>query len=334
MSLIVVGTNHKISPIAIREKVSFSKKGIKEALLHLADCSGIKAGVIISTCNRVELYADTSDIETGVQSLKALLGIEPYLYTYIGKSAIEHLFEVACGLDSQIIGETQILEQVRAAWQQAKVMETTNRFLDTIFAKAIEVSPKVRQQTGICQGKVSLASIVMELIKTRYTCLKNKKVLLIGTGKICTLVVKYLKKEELKAVFIANRTYGKAKELAGCISAEVLRFGRLKEKLKDADIVISATSSPHLILKKEDLKGLNKPLLIIDLAVPRDVDPQARQIKGISIFDLDDLGVIIEQNLKARRQSIPDAAETIKKEVENLCLISRLEREPAAAPLL
>ena len=340
--LILVGTNHKYSPVEIREKLSFLKKGLKQALISLAGLAGIKAIVILSTCNRVELYASTPDTDTGIETLKAFLSdyhhqgslrIEPYLYTYIGKEAIRHLFQVSAGLDSQIIGETQILEQVRFAFGEARTVEATDRLLYTIFAHAIRVSLKVRQESGIAKGKVSIASIIAGLIKTRYGCIKNKRILIIGVGKISELITRYIKEEGAKTVFIANRTYAKAWQLARRMGAEVVRFDRLKEKLLDTDIIMSAAASPHFILKKEDLRDIKNPLLIIDLAVPRDVDPQVKYMEGISLFCLDDLDFIIENNLQSRRQSMPQALDIINKEVENLCSGERLELEPEAAPL-
>ena len=342
MNLIAVGTNHKYSPVEIREKLSFFKKGLKKALISLAGFAGVKAIVILSTCNRVELYASTQDTDTGIKTLKAFLSahhhqgslrIEPYLYTYIGKEAIRHLFQVSAGLDSQIIGESQILEQVRFAFGEARTVEAADRLLDTIFAHAMRVSLRVRQESGIAKGKVSIASIIAGLIKTRYGCIKNKRILIIGVGKISELITRYIKDEGAKTVFIANRTYAKAWQLARCMGAEVVRFDRLKEKLLDTDIIISATASPHFILKKEDLRDIKNPLLIIDLAVPRDVDPQVKYMQGISLFCLDDLDFIIENNLQSRRQSMPQALDIINKEVENLCWSERLELEPEAAPL-
>lgn len=339
MNLVLVGTNHKISPIEIREKLSLSQGGLKEALFRLADYPEIKGIVIISTCNRVEFYATVQDIEAGIKALKdfiskyncpPLSNLEPYLYTYIGKSAVRHLFRVLCGLDSQIVGELQILEQVRSAWQQAKAIEVTDAFLNMLFERAVKLSLKVRQETDISRGKISIGSIVLELIKTKYNYLSDKKILIIGVGKISELVVKYLKKEKPKAVFISNRTYEGALELAGHIGAQVLRFDRLKEKLNDTDIIISATSSPHLILKKEDLAEIKKPLLIIDLAVPRDVEPGIKYIEGINLFTLDDLDFIIEKNLHKRKEAMPEAEELIEKEVENLYLTEPLAFWPTS----
>ncbi len=342
MSIITVGTSHKYSPIAVREKLSFTQKSLRGALCGLLGLSNIRGAVVLSTCNRVELYVSTPDADTGIIALKRFLAachsqepadIEPYLYTYIGKQAARHLFYVASGLDSQVIGEEQILGQVKSAYLQAKQVEATDRALDSLFTQAIKTSLKVRQDTGISGGKVSLASIALELLKKEYGNLKDKRILIIGVGKISAATAKYLKAEEAKTVFIANRTFEKAVELAKYLDASVVRFDELKERLGDTDIVISATSSPHLILRKEDLALVKKPLFIIDLAVPRDVEPGIRNISGIRLFDLDGLSSIIQENLNRRIQDVPLAKEIIEKEVENLCRIEFLESEPAAACL-
>lgn len=342
MSLVIVGTNHKYSPIRIRERLWFSKKSLKDALRKLGELEGINAVVILSTCNRVELYADVKDLDLGIRTLEEFLSrchfqalpkIRPYLYTYIGKEAILHLFNVAAGIDSQILGESQILEQVRCALEEAKEAGVSNAFLSRIFTKAIESAMKVKSKTGISEGNISVASIVIDLIREKFASLKNKKILIIGVGKISQLVVRELKNEETKVVFIANRTYERARELAGYIDAEVLKFEQLRQRLSEADIIISATSSPHLVLKKEDLIDTKKPLLIIDLAVPRDVAEEVKFIKGVKLYSLDELSFVIEKSLENRRKEIPKVEEIIKKELEDLCLSEPLELEPERACL-
>ena len=342
MSLVLTGTNHKHCPIAIREKLSFTQRGLKEALLNLRGVIGARGVVILSTCNRVELYTDL-EAEEGAGILKKFLAdyrhldlakIEPYLYVYTAKAAILHLFAVASGLDSQIIGESQILEQVRFAYAQARAAEATSEYLEAVFNNALRASLRVRQQTGISEGSVSIASLVWELIKTKYSSIKDKKILIIGVGKITELVTRYLKGQYAQMIFIANRTFEKAARLAEGIGAKALRLEALKEELPEADIVISATASPHLILKKEDFLNIKKKMLVIDLAVPRDVEAEVRNIEGVSLFSLDGLDFIIEKNLRVRTQNIPAALEILKEEVENLCStkLSELEREGVLLP--
>ncbi len=334
---IVVGTNHRYSPIEIRERLYLSQKDLKEILTDLMENRKINSGVILSTCNRIEVYVTCKDLGWGVSVLRdffrsyglrqGLVNIDSFLYTYINKEAMRHLFEVASGVDSQIIGETQILEQVRSAWLKAKIWGATDRLLDIIFEKAIETSLKVREKTNISRGKVSIGSVVIEIIKTRYSLLSDKRILIIGVGKISELVIRYLRGESAKAVFIANRTYERACKLADYINAEALRFDGLRERLKDADIIISATSSPHLILKKEDILEVinhrlstidHRPILIIDIAVPRDVDPEVKGIKGIELFDLESLNFLIEKNLEKRKKEIPYAKQVIEEELARI----------------
>ncbi|MCM8792507.1 MAG: glutamyl-tRNA reductase [Candidatus Omnitrophica bacterium] len=331
MNFILLGINHKSASLMIREKYSFSPGKLSEILLELSQKPVFKGVIILSTCNRLEIYAITDSVEKVREYLFFLLridrGEQNYFYFLQDREAIFQLLLVASGLDSQIIGETQILEQVRMAWRKAKELETTHRMLDMIFAKAIEVSIKVRSQTEVSHGKVSLGSIVLELLKTKFSSLEDKRILIIGVGKISELVVKYLSKEKVKVLFITNRTYEKAKELANFIQGEAVRFEQLKKRLKETDIVISATSSPHLILKKEEvLEAIShkqlaisfQPLLIIDLAIPRDVDPELKKINGVSLFDLEDLNFLIEKNLEKRRKALPQAKEIIEEELEKL----------------
>ena len=347
MNFLVVGTNHKYSPLEIRERLAFSKGKIKVALLNLVDSPWIKGAVILSTSHRVELYASTQDLEVGGRILKTfltdyhnqdLVKIEPYLYTYTDKGGILHLFKVSGGLDSKIIGELQILDQVRSAFEEAKNSGCVDSDLNRIFSYALKIGRRVREETQISEGDASLGSIVIDLIKEKLGSLKDKKILIIGAGKVSELIVKYLKEENISAVFVSNRNFEKAKELANYSGGEAIKFVQLKEKLKEAEVIITATASPHFILRKEDIlesfnhrsSAIDRPILIIDLAVPRDVEPEIKFIKGVELFCLEDMDFIIERKLEKRRQAIPAALKIINEEVENLCL--EWEPEPALWP--
>lgn len=345
----MVGTNHKYSPLEIRERLAFSRGRIKAALLNLVDSPWIKGAVILSTCHRVELYASTPDLEIGDKILKPFLSdyhnqelvkIDPYLYCYIDKEAILHLFKVAGGLDSKVIGEFQILDQVRSAFEEAKNSGCVDSDLNRIFSYALKTGRRVREETQISEGDASLGSIVIDLIKEKLGSLKDKKILIIGAGKVSELISKYLKEENVLAIFVSNRNFEKAKELANYSGGEAIKFVQLKEKLKEAEVIITATASPHFILKKEDiqevlnyrLSTLDPRLLIIDLAVPRDVEPEVKYLKGVELFCLDNLDFIIKRKLEKRRQAIPTALKIIKEEVENLCQLRELEWEPEPVP--
>ncbi|MBI5143572.1 MAG: glutamyl-tRNA reductase, partial [Candidatus Omnitrophica bacterium] len=252
--------------------------------------------------------------------------LAPYLYRYVGEDALSHLFKVASGLDSQVLGETQVLGQVRQFYEEAKRYGYTDDLLDGAFNAAIEVGKLVRVKTKISEGRVSIGNVATALIKKEIKELRYKKVLIIGLGKISNLVIKYLAEEGLRAIIVSNRTYEKAVKMAESICGRAIRFNKLKKYLKDADIVISATSSPHVILKKEDIlealsfkpKALSQKLLIIDLALPRDIDPNVKNIEGVRLFNLDDLKSVVGKNIEKRNLEAVRAGIIIEQEVKRL----------------
>lgn len=315
-NFIVIGTNHKKSPLGIREKMSLTKNGITDALSLLREIKGIEGAVILSTCNRIEFYVSgkTDMVKDFIYEYYEMSypELEPYLYTYTDIDAIRHLFYVASGLDSQIVGETQILGQVRNAYEMAK----TDTLIDRIFTNAIQVGRRVRQETKISLGNVSIGSVAVDMIKEKNASLKGKKILIVGVGKVSSLVVKYLYKEKVDAVFVSNRTYEKALELAKEINGKAVRFDKLKEYIEHADIIISTTNCPHTILDKEDFKKYKKPLLIVDLAIPRDVSPDVKKLDGINLLCLDDLEEVIGENINKKKNAIPFAEGIIKEELE------------------
>lgn len=344
MSFVVVGTNHKYSPIEIRERISFSKSRLKPALSWLLESEGLGGAVMLSTCNRIEVYASTSCTEIGVDRLKLkeflsryheidTIKIDSYLYSYQGLDAIWHLFEVASGLDSQVLGETQILGQVKFAYSQARDVYALDELLDRVFTRAVNIAKRIHIETKISQGNLSIGSVAVNFIKERIGSLSGKNILVIGVGKVSELVVKYIIREQPNVVFVSNRTFEKARELAYKIDGKAIGFDKFEQALRDADIVISATASPHLIIKKEHLINIGRSLLIIDLAVPRDVDPKVKDIKGIELYNLDDLGSVIQENLERRESEARIAREIIDIEVAKLWEeLLRLEPEPASLP--
>lgn len=328
MKLVVVGISHKTASVRIREKFSFTKSGLLESQAQLMTLNGIKSAIILSTCNRVEIYAYSSSNGSSAQSIKGFLSqkfnfpketIEKYFYTLIDNLAIRHLFRVACGLDSQVLGEREILGQVKSALSATSEAGLIDDFLRLIFEKAIDMGVSVRENTKLSYGNVSVGSVAMKMLKDHFTNLSEKQVLIIGAGKIASLMSKYLKEEKIKGFFVSNRTYAKARELALFCGGEVVDFRLLQEKLETADVVISSTASPHIILRKkvveEVMKVRRNPLLLLDLAVPRDIEPEVKQIAGVSLFDLDDLKGIIEENYNKRKKEATLAEETIEREL-------------------
>ena len=340
MNFLVVGTNHKYSPIALREKLSFSKKRLKDTLNFLREKGILRGSVILSTCNRVEIYASTEGSETGIRQIEDFIcqyheidkqKIFPYLYVYENREAMRHLFSVACGLDSLILGETQILGQLNFSFSEAENARAVDKFLRQIFSSAIFFAKRIHTQTRLSEGKVSIGSVAIDFIKKKIGTLQGKSILIIGVGKVTELVLQYLKKEEPNVVFISNRTFEKARKLAAQIKAMVVRFDDLKKFLDKADVVITATASPHFIIRKENFKNIvDHKLLIIDLSLPRDVAPDVKEIRNIDLFYLEDLDIVIKKNVERKNQEAKKAKRIRDIEVEKLWAeFTKLEQEPA-----
>lgn len=342
MNFIVVGTNHKYSPIELRERISFSRKRIKDALRLLQERGILQAAVILSTCNRVEIYAGTKYLQQAQEEIIYFISryheigrqrISPYLYIYREKEAARHLFRVAAGLDSQIPGEVQVLGQIKFSLEEARSINFTNEALINIFNSGICLAKQIHKNTKISQGKVSIGSVAIDFIKERSGTLVNKNILIIGTGKVSWLVLNYLKKEKPNVVFISNRTYEKAEKMAILLGARVVRFDNLRRHLHKADIVISATSSPHFIIRKDTLRDVKNKLLIIDLALPRDIDPQVKAFKNVSLHSLEDLDGVIDKNIENKLKEAEKAEGIVNKEVDRLWEnIIEPEPEPALLP--
>jgi glutamyl-tRNA reductase len=232
---------------------------------------------------------------------------------------MRHLFSVACGVDSLILGETQILGQIKSSFLEAEEVYFVDKLLGKIFYSAISFAKKIHAETKISEGKVSVGSVAIDFIKERFGSISNKNILIIGVGKVTELVLKYFRKEKPNIVFISNRTFKKAKELAIQIEAKAVRFDDLKQILKIADVIISATASPHFVIKKDDLKKYtNRKLLIIDLALPRDVEPCVEELKNVDLFCLEDLDSVIKKNIDRKTKEAEKIKAIIDIEVERL----------------
>ena len=343
MNILLVGISHKIAPLKVRERFSFTKKRLKEVLTGLKETDSVLGAVILSTCNRMEIYTHLANMNSGMERVKRFLfeycrikenDLKRHFYILKSEDAVGHIFRVASGLDSQVLGETQILGQVKAAKAAAKDIGIISGLLDAVFEKAVEVGKTVRTETKISKGNVSLGSAAIRMIEEKFSDLQDKLVLIIGAGKIGTLVSRYLNEKKIKGIFVSNRTYVKACELAKDCGGEAVNFNRLREELKKVDVVISSTSSPHLILGREILTEVMKvreePLLILDLALPRDVAPEAREIPGISLYNLDDLKSIVDENYNKRIEEARIADRIIRRELDKfLCRQLELVQEAA-----
>jgi glutamyl-tRNA reductase len=329
MYLVVVGLNHKTAPVEVREKLSFPEEKIPRHLDKITSNNVIRGSVILSTCNRTEVYAAVIDVDKGLTKIREhlakccqleLSSVMNYLYTYTLYDVITHLFRVASGLDSMVLGETQILGQVKTAYQLACEHGSTNRVLNTLFQQAITVGKKVRTDTQIDRNAVSISYAAVELAKQLFGGLEGKSILVVGAGKMSELTAKHLVANGVSNVRVANRSFDKAIALAELFEGEAIHFEELFDYMAASDIVISATAAAHCVIKKPDLEKVmscreGKKIFLIDIAVPRDIAPQVSEVEGVSLYDIDDLQNVIDQNLAHRKKEAVKAEKIIDDEI-------------------
>lgn len=305
-----LGTNFKTAPVELREKLACGKDEIRSILPHLRVSSGVEELCILSTCNRVELYAwathpeSVSLVKEIFLKMKDLRWIDKHFFIYRGEKAVFHVFKVASSLDSMVVGEPQIVAQFKESFRLAKELGTTGKILNRLFEKALRASKRVRVETGISRNAVSVSYAAVELAKKIFGELKGAKVLLIGAGEMGELAANYLKRLGCQ-VFITNRTYERALRLAKDLGGNALRFEELGEFLSGMDIVIVSTGSRDYVLTakmvKESMKRRNyEPMFIIDISVPRNVEPSTGKIDEVFLYDIDDLREVVESNLRDR----------------------------------
>ena len=328
-NLVLVGVSHKATPVEIREKLAFNQVKLEASLEHLVSCPEIVENIILSTCNRVEIYARVENSDQGIQLLKDFISdyhglsrgsLDQYFYSYRDNQAIEHLFRVSASLDSMILGEAQILGQVKDAYSTARALSSTGLVLNQLFEKAFNVAKKVREETGISERGVSISSAAVELAKKIFEDLENHSVMLVGTGEMAELAAKHLISYGVKTVYVASRTYERAIALAQTLNGCALDFDAFKEELYRADIVITSTAAPTFIIHKEMIeqaihKRKNKPIFLIDIAVPRDIAPEVNDLENVYLYDIDDLQNVVNANMEERQKEAENAMEIIKEEV-------------------
>ena len=329
MNIIVVGLSHKTATVEIREKVAFSPNQIEKPLGELIRLEGIVEGVIVSTCNRVEIYATTRDIAGGIARLKRFMAeyhhlafetLESHLYSYHAEAAIRHVFRVASSLDSMIVGEPQILGQIKTSYGYAAEFKSSGIILNRFLHKAFSVAKRVRTETKIASSAVSVAFAAVELAKKILGDLSDKTVMLIGAGEMCELAAKHFLNSGAKGVMVTNRTFERAERLAAEFGGEAIRFESLFEHLHKADIVLSSTGAPHCIIGPKDAEDVikrrkSKPIFFIDIAVPRDIDPKVDKVENAYLFTVDHLQEIVQANLAQRGLEAEKAEEIIDQEI-------------------
>lgn len=326
MHIIVVGINHKTAPVEIRERLTFDPSQLGEAMKKLNAKKSILENVILSTCNRTEIYAVVDQLHTGRYYIKEFLAewfqieqaeFSPFLFVYDHDGAIEHLYKVACGLNSLVLGETQILGQVRSAFLLAQEEHTTGTVFNQLFKQAVTLAKRAHSETDIGANAVSVSYAAVELAKKIFGTLENKHVLIIGAGKMGELAIQNLHGNGAKKVTVINRTFEKAESLATRFNGNAKSLDELQSALIDADILISSTGAKDFVITKKMIENVEKkrkgkPLFMVDIAVPRDLDPALSELDSVFLYDIDDLEGIVEANLQERRK----AAETISLMVE------------------
>ena len=329
VNLILVGVNHKTTPVEIREKLAFTKGKIEESVDRLFNFPDIIEHTILSTCNRVEIYARANCQDSAIKAIKQFIcdfhevspvELEDHFYSYRNEEAVEHLFRVSSSLDSMILGEAQILGQVKDAYSLAKDLRSTGLVLNQLFEKAFSIAKKVREETGIAERSVSISSAAVELAQKIFDDLENRTVMLVGTGEMAELAAKHLISYGVKTVYVTSRTYDRAVNLARTLNGSALDFEAFKNELHRADIVITSTSAPNFIIKKEMVEKAiherkNKPIFFIDIAVPRDIEPDVNDLENIYLYDIDDLQVVVSANMKEREKEAENAMNFISQEV-------------------
>jgi len=328
MQIHVVGVNHSTTPIEVREKLAVGSKQFPGALVLLGDY--VSQGLILSTCNRTEVYS-VSDSASSAQSgnvdfLRAWsktsdADLLPYLYFYQDEAAVEHLFRVAAGLDSMIIGEFEILGQVKQSIEEAEKADMVKVPLRSLFHQALQVGRLVREKTGISRNALSVSSVAVDLATKAIGDLGNRKALVIGTGEAGRLVAKALKERGISQITATSRSYETAAALAMALGGSSVNIGNLSEELVICDIVISCTGAPHFILDLRTVQDAmqarsGRPLVVIDIAVPRDVEPEVRQIDNLFLYDIDDLTHLSSLNRRQRETEIRRAMEIVKAEMQ------------------
>jgi len=319
----VIGLNFRTAPVEVRERFWISEARRYEILLQLSRAEGIEEVIVLATCNRTEFLLWAEDVTLAANSVMRLLGTEfglmlsewNHFYRLLDEAALLHIFRVASSLDSMMVGEPQVVSQVKQAWQLAQKVGTTGRFLDAVMQKALTVSKRVRNETAIGQAAVSIPYAAVELAQRIFGALENRKVLLFGAGKMSELSARGLLNHGANSVCVINRTLEHATELAAKLGGVAVPFERRWQHMTEADIIISSTSCPHTILSREEAELLmrgreNKPLVIVDIALPRDIEASVRDVKGVFLYDLDDLQNVVEHNA-GERETAAEAAQKI-----------------------
>ena len=330
MGIVVVGLSHKSAPIEVREKLYFPEETIPAALGKLMSYEGIRESLIISTCNRVEIYASVQDSAQGVDRIKQFISdyhgisrdaLEGSLYVYPDAQGVRHTFRVASSLDSLVLGEAQILGQLKDAFDIALKAKTTSTILNKLIKKSISVAKRVRTETRLAEGAVSISSAAVELAKKIFGDLTGKTVMLLGAGEMAELAAQHLLSNGVKNIMVANRTFERAEELAKEFKGDAIRFEHFPDALVMVDILICATGAQNYVVKRDMVAKVikdrrHKPIFMIDISNPRNIEPEVDKVDNVYLYDIDDLQSKVDVNTGGRAKEAERAEELVIQEVE------------------
>jgi glutamyl-tRNA reductase len=327
MNFQLIGVNHKTAPVEVRERLALPESRLPEACKKLIEHPGIEEGMILSTCNRVELLAKTKNGSADLRGfIRNYFQVDPsdfdqHFYEFRSNDAVRHVFRVTSSLDSMVVGEPQILGQVKEAYALARAVGAVHSQLDSLLTRAFAVAKRVRSETAVGSSSVSIASVAVELAKKIFGSLQGKHVLLVGAGKMSELAARHLLAHGAGTIFVSNRTYDRAVNLAAKFNGEVVPFDKLYDTCDRADIVITSTGAPHAIFRREHAERFlarrrNRPMFFIDIAVPRDVDADVNKVDGVFVYDIDDLQQAVAAHVADRKKEAERAEAIIATEVE------------------
>src|SRR5881396_391789 len=312
MKLIAAGLSHKTAPVELREQLAVKQSEIVDLAFVLKCFGHLDEILLLSTCNRVEIYGTTRHATRHIKSLLQLLcaepdALDPHIYVYEGAAAVRHLLRVTAGLDSMVLGETEITGQIKSAYEIARNAGLTGRVLNRLFQRAFQATKEIRTRTGIGRGTVSIKSTAVELIGK--TDLSQQSIMVLGAGAMAENCVRFLVKKGAKSIVISNRSFDRAFDLAIRYGAKAVCFGDCLFGMRDVDVVIAATRSPETLLNRADVENVMKargqrPLLLIDLSVPRNIDPAVTGLDNVSLFNIDDLEAVARRGVRAREREL------------------------------
>jgi len=332
MKLLTTGVSHKTAPVEVREGLAFREDSLPAVLTDLRSRPGVSEAVILSTCNRVEITLTTEDgadpraiVDGFLSDHKSIScdSIGPHLYRHEGREAIHHMFRVAASLDSMVVGEPQILGQLKSAYAAAKECGAVCGWLEGLLTRAFSVAKRVRSETGIGQMAVSVSYAAVELARKIFGTLDNRTVMIVGAGKMSELAARHLRRSGASHVFVTNRTHERAVEMAELFQGTPVEYTRFTAMLPEVDILITSSGAPHYILHKDEVQRViaarrNKPMFLIDIAVPRNIEPAVNDLDNIFLYDIDDLQEVVNSNLRERAKEADHAEKMVAEEVERM----------------